>query len=182
MKSPYAVFNEWLFDRERTSPIPKPKFDSDGKILIPDILKYNSPINHTFVIKLFVRNIRLNYYLNKYFNNINLRYLDKSELFIFIKQCVIDFKIKQRDLMFYHYHRQTALFEKLRNKMPMLKNHDIYLLIEIIEKSNERDNIYTSLGIDKPKIQKNKKGKIRNKGISSSGFIKENFSIMDYKN
>jgi len=80
--SPYQVFNKWLFDGNRSSPIPEPKFTTEGKVSVPDILKYNSPITHTFALRLFMRNGPLNYYLNKYFNDINVRYLSREELFL----------------------------------------------------------------------------------------------------
>ena len=79
---PFKTFNSWLFDGSRNTPLPKAK---DGI----DILKYNSPITHTYALSLFLRNGVLNHYLDKYFNNIGLRYLPKEELFLFLKQCVI---------------------------------------------------------------------------------------------
>ena len=85
---PFKTFNTWLFDGNQSSPIPK------------DILKYNSPISHTYVISLFLKNGTLNNYLDKYFNDLNLRYLTKEELFRFIKKCVLDFKIKTIDSPF----------------------------------------------------------------------------------
>ena len=84
---PYKLFNSWLFDGKKNSPIPRSE-----KV---DILKYNSPITHTFVISLFLRNGPLNYYLDENFNNIGLRYLTREDLFKFVKKCVIDFKIKK---------------------------------------------------------------------------------------
>jgi len=45
---PFRTYNNWLFDGQRNSPIPK-----TDKL---DILKYNSPITHTFVISMFLRN------------------------------------------------------------------------------------------------------------------------------
>ena len=47
-KMPFKAFNSWLFDGNIKTPIPKAK---DGV----DVLKYNSPITHTFVISLFLR-------------------------------------------------------------------------------------------------------------------------------
>ena len=96
MPSPYQIFNQWLFDGTRNTPIPEPK---DGV----DILKYNSPITHTFVLQLFMRNGPLNHYLDKHFNNISLRYLPMDEFLIFIKKCILDFRVLKRDTVFYPY-------------------------------------------------------------------------------
>ena len=120
--SPYQVFNNWLFDGSSTSPIPKPK---DGV----DILKYNSPITHIFVLQLLMRHGPLNHYLNKHFNNIGVRYLPKDELFLFIKKCVLDFKALKRDTVFYPYKAKNKLYDVLRDKIPELKNNDISLLL-----------------------------------------------------
>jgi len=169
---PFRTFNNWLFDGQINTPIPKSK---DGI----DILKYNSPISHTFVISMFLRHGSLNSYLNKYFNNINLRYLSKEELFKFIKKCVIDFKIKKRDIVYYPRKPKQILYDTLREKIVTLKNDDVMLLCEIIEKSENRDAIFETLGLEKPKkkkcIDKSKKN-ITN--ISLEKLLSEHFSIV----
>lgn len=174
-ESPYKTFNKWLFDGDRNSPIPKPK---DGV----DILKYNSPIHHTFVLQMFMRHGPMNYYLNKYFNNINLRYLSREELFLFMKKCVLDFKATKRDTVFYRYKAKNKLYDILKDKYPELKNDDTSLLCDIIEKSDERDVIYETLGLGKPpKKQKVKIGKTKvnkTKKISLSEVMEKHFSIM----
>jgi hypothetical protein len=177
---PYKTFNNWLFDGNLNSPIPKSKIDKNKKIIIPDILKYNSPIRNNYVIALFLRNLPLNFYLNKYFNNINLWYLSKEEFFKFIKQCVINLKIKKRSLMFYRYHRRKLLYNKLQDKQPLLKNDDLLLLCDIIEKSSNKKSIYDSLNLEMPKKTKIKKvRKIKNKKISSTKFINQHFLVKE---
>lgn len=177
--SPYQVFNSWLFDGRNDSSIPKPKIDDNGKVITPDILKYNSPITHTFLVSMFLRNGPLNYYLDKYFNDINLRYLSREELMKFIKKCVIDFRINKRDIVFYPRRPRHVLYEKLREKMPVLKNDDISLLCDIVEKSDNKRAIFDSLGLDMPKKKTIKKSKkIKTKKISLKGFLDEYFSMI----
>ena len=173
MESPYTVFSNWLFDGSKTSLIPKPT----EKI---NLLKYNSPINSTYLISMFVKNGPLNHYLNKYFNNIGLRYLDKKELFKFIKKCVLDFRVRKSDMGYFRYHRQTKLFNSLREKLPILKNNDIALLCNIIDKSKDKESIYQTLNIEVMKKKKIRRGtkKIQKKNISLDMFLKENFSII----
>lgn len=185
--SHFQVFNNWIFDGNLKTPIPTPKYDEDGKEVVPDILKYNSPITHTYVLKLFLRNGSLNYYLDTYMNNINLRYLDKAELLYFIKKAVIDYKIQKRDLVFYQYRQKDKLFEKLKYKFPMLKANDLDLLCDNIMKSEEKQIIMESLGLEKQEkikklskkeIKKLDKNKSKNK-TKIKDFIKENFSMID---
>ena len=101
-QSHYKVWFDWLFDGNIKSPIPKGE-------KIPAILKYNSPITHTYVISIFINNGPLNWFLNKYFNNISLRYLDKGELFHFIKKCIIDFRVQRKNIPLFHT-RKTQFF------------------------------------------------------------------------
>ena len=177
---PFRTFNNWLFDGSRTSPIPKPKVDDNGKVIVPDILKYNSPITHTFVISMFLKHGPLNYYLNKYMNDISLRYLSREELFLFIKKCVLDFRIQKSQITFYPRQPKVLLYEKLREKISLLKNDDIYLLCDIIEKSNNKPSIYDSLGLDKPKkIKLRKTKKKTEKKISLDNFLNDHFSTIN---
>jgi len=170
---PFKTFNNWLFDGSRNTPIPKPK---DGI----DILKYNSPITHTYALSIFLRSGPLNYYLNKYFNNINLRYLPKEELFYFLKRCVLEFRFSRRDIVYYPYRRKSKLFEVLRDKVPHLKNCDIATLCDVVDKSKDKETIYQTLGIDKPKKQKLKKQKKSQgaKKLPLEKFLKDNFSTI----
>ena len=176
MTSPYQIFNSWLFDGSIDTPLPKPH---DGI----DLLKYSSPITHTFVLQMFMRHARLNKYLDEYFNNIGLRYLPKDELFLFIKKCIIDFRVLKRDTVFYPYRQKNKLFDALRNKLPELKNNDLTLLCDIIEKMDNKDSIYETLGLEKPpkkqkiKISKNKE--VSSEKISLKELLEKHFSTIE---
>ena len=165
---PFKTFNTWLFDGNIKTPIPTSK----------DILKYNSPITHTFVVSLFLRSGKLNHYLNTYFNDINLRYIPKEELFYFIKKCVIDFRVKKRDIVYYPRKAKNKLYDKLREKTAVLKNGDVSLLCDIINKSEDKDMVYQTLDIEKPKKQRIKKRKTKAKKITLQKFLSEHFSTI----
>ncbi|MCF8019910.1 MAG: hypothetical protein K9L62_10965 [Vallitaleaceae bacterium] len=171
---PFRTFNQWLFDRNKDTPIPPP----NGKI---DILKYNSPITHTWVLQLFMRHGPLNQYLDEYFNNIGLRYIPKDEFFRFIKKCVMDFKVTKTQTVFYKWRRQDKLYNILRDKFPQFKNDDITLLSELIERSDDKKAIYESLGMELPKKKKIKTGKKTTKKGKTSvkDFLAGSFSIME---
>jgi len=170
---PFKTFSNWLFDGMKSSPIPKPKSGVD-------ILKYNSPITHTFALSIFMRNGYLNKYLDEYFNNINLRYLSREELFKFLKKCVIDFKVNRKDMVYYSFKRRDKLVEALQYKLPYLKINDISLLCDIIEKADDKEAIYDSLGLSTMKKKKIKTGKkIEKKGkVPLKEFLAEHFSIL----
>jgi hypothetical protein len=112
-----------------------------------------------------------------------VRYLDKEDLFKFIKKCVIDFGVRKTETIFYQYRKETQIYTKLRDRLPFLKNNDIVLLAELIEKSPERDSIYQVLDLDKPKKTKikidKKQVKAQEKIKSSlSDFLEGHFSIV----
>ena len=167
---PFKTFNNWLFDGSRDTPIPTKGVD---------LLKYNSPITHTYVISMFLNNGSLNHYLNKYCNNIGLRYMTKEELFLFIKRCVLDFKATRRSVSYFKRKRDSQLFHGLRGKFPYLKHYEINFLCDVVDKSKEKEAIYQSLGIEKPKKKKIKKAKKVNVDkISLKEFLNGHFSTI----
>jgi len=163
---PFKTFSNWLFDNNPKSPIPK------------ILLNYNSPITNIYVIKLFMKHSQLNSYLNRYFNNIGLLYLDKEDLFLFAKQCVRDFNIKRKDIPYFPYRRKDKLFEILRYRNPCLKDYDIQHFCNIIDKLDQKDSIYASLGIEK-KIEKKKIKAKKTKTLSYKSFLAKNFTIAE---
>ena len=169
---PYKTFQNWLFDKKPNSPIPHGED-------IPDILKYNSPITHTYIMSLFILNGKLNHFLDSYMNNIGLRYIEKEELFKFAKQCVRDFKVKKNSIPFIPWKRNTTLFNKLRAKFPLLKNHDVELLCKVVENHDNKDAIYSSLSIDKPKKKKLKKKAPQKKKMNLKQFLAQNFATTE---
>ena len=169
---PFKTFHGWLFDGSRNSPLPK----VTEKV---DILKYNSPISHTYVISMFPTNGPLNHYLNTYFNNINVRYLEKEDLFKFIKKCVLDFRVKRSDVTYFPYKRQSKLFNVLREKLPQFKNHEINKICKLIDESTDKDAIYGSLNIEKLTKKKIGTKKKQTGKVSLKKFLDLNFSILD---
>jgi len=131
---------------------------------------------------MFLKHGPLNQYLNEYFNNMNVRYLSREELFIFIKKCVQQFKIQKSQITFYPRQQRVILYEKLREKMAILKNDDVYLLCDLVEKSDNKDAIFDSLGLDKPKKTKLKKAKkLKSEKITLKTFLNDHFSTIKLK-
>jgi len=171
--SPFQEFQNWLFDGNSKSKAPE------------HLLKSTSPISAQYCIGIFLGNLPLNYFLDQYFNNINLWYLDKEELFIFIKNCVKDFKIQRRSLAYIPWKKQDKLFNALRKKIPYLKGYEITTLCQVVDSSQNKENVYRSLGLESDVIQKKigkapkqKKEKKISKGKNSvQEFLDNNFRL-----
>jgi hypothetical protein len=72
------------------------------------------------------------------------------------------------------------LFGILRNKFPELKNCDVSLLVDLVDESKDKDTIYNTLGLEKPKKMK-LKAKRKKKKISLKEFMANHISIMEMK-
>lgn len=176
---PFKTYYKWLFDGLKDSPIPAPRTDENGKVIVPDILKYNSPITNQYAISVFLKNLHLNKYLDQYFNNINLYSIPKDELLKFVKRCVLEFRIGRYDPIYYRRKYSDKLYNIIQKRYPYIKSFEVEHLCSIINKSPKKDHIYKSLGLDPPKKQKvrAKKRKVTKKSLKD--FLAENFSIMD---
>jgi hypothetical protein len=168
--SVFQEFFDWLFNGDFKSPIPK------------EVLKSSSPISQQYAISIFLAHSKLNNYLDENFNNINLWYLDKSELFIFLKKCVKDFKVNRRSLVYVSWNRTSKIYDELRKRIPNLKANEITYLVEIIDKSEIKDEIYSALSLDKvekPKMTKKSKKNDENKTITIEEFLSSNFKFIE---
>jgi len=164
---PWKTLNNWLFDGSRQSPVPEILYDK------------KSPITPKYLIKMFMNHGPLNRYLNEYLNTLWIFSLEKEELLRFIKNCVIDYKVKKGSLFYSKRKSQDKLFDILRERIPFLKNDDLTLLVDVISSSSNRDEIYETLGLDVPKVKKSKKTKP--KKISQKNYLNENYVVIELK-
>ena len=172
---PYKTFQNWLFDGDPKSKIPV----GEG---IPDLLSYKSPITVQYMISLFLNNGKLNCFLNEYFNNISLYYMDKEEMMKFVKKCIFDFKIQRKSLPYIPRTKNSKLFDALKKKIPIAKKFDISLLCDMVDNSKDKESIYYSLGLEKPETIKKQKGlkqTTKKEKETVDEFIKNNFKIME---
>lgn len=165
---PWKTLNTWLFDGSRKSPVPEILYSK------------GSPITPKYLITMFMTNGPLNHYLNKYMNTLWVFSIDKEEMFRFMKNCVIDYKVKKGSLYYSKRASKNKLFDVLREKIVYLKNNDILLLTDIISTSPEREEIYETLGIEIPKVKKTKKEKP--KKISQKLYLTENYVTIELNN
>lgn len=164
--SPYHLYSSWLFNPDLKIPVPE------------ELLKYNSPITIPYAINMFIMNGKLNLFLDQNLNTMEAYYLDKEEVFNFLKKCVKDFKIHKKDIPFIPRQKNEKIYEELRKKIAVLKNYEISLLADIINKSEDKDKIYASLGLSKiEKPKKIKKVDKKIKGITIKEYIKNNYVV-----
>jgi hypothetical protein len=164
--SPYHLYSSWLFNPDLKIPVPK------------ELLTYNSPITIPYAINMFIMNAKLNLFLDQNLNTLEAYYLEKEEVFNFLKKCVKDFKIHKKDIPFIPRQKNEKIYEELRKKIAVLKNYEISLLADIINKSENKDKIYVSLGLSKiEKPKKIKKIDKKNKGIAIKEYIKKNYVV-----
>jgi len=170
----YDIFNQWLFDGSIKSELPQKEI----------FLKYNSPISSNVLISMFLLYGDLNHYLNKYFNNVGLYYIEKEDLFKFVKKAIIDFRVRRNNLVYPKRKKETtALFEALKKKIPILKGCDIDLLCDIVDKQDEdsKRSIYEGLGLRKPEKAKTIKSLKKKEELSQlkiKDWLSGNFSII----
>jgi len=176
---PFKTYYNWLFDGHKDSQIPAPRTDDNGKEIVPDILKYNSPITNQYVISVFLRNLHLNKYLDEYFNNINLYSIPRDEMLRFIKRCVLEFRVGRYDTIYYRRKYNDRLYEIIEKRFPYIKSFEVEYICNMINKSDQKSSIYKSLGLEAPKKQKIKTKKIKVIKKSLKDFLAENFSIME---
>ena len=162
---PYRTFFKWMFDGDLDSPIPHYVDARKGKISVANSA---SPINHHFLVKIFVNNANINLYFDKYLNNIYLWSIPKEELMFFVKKCAYDLKVPRNTIPFFPKKEgKTKLFSALTCKFPLLKSYEIDYLCDVIKSSPNRSAMYATLGLDAPrKAAKNKK-----KAEKSSSFL-----------
>jgi predicted DNA-binding protein YlxM (UPF0122 family) len=107
-------------------------------------------------------------------------YLEKEELFKFLKNCVKDFKVQKNSIPFISRVRNEKLYDALRKKIPFLKNYEVKLLSDIVDKSEEKDGIYNALNLvktEKPKKIKKIKQKKEKENIKE--YLQGNYQMTE---
>ena len=167
----FRAFTSWLFDGERDSQLQKKD----------EILKYNSPVTHQFILTCFMGVPKFNHYLNEELNTWDLYKIDKMEFLRFMKDCVI--KLRLTSNRHYTWRKNKYInYSKLHNALfkryPYLKRYEITSLCENIDKmpKDEKDKYYATFGVDTPKESKiRRRQKIKKKrGKKSNNKIEQN--------
>jgi len=137
--SPYTLLNRWLFDGSKSTKIPE------------DIEKDKS-ISHMYLLYFF-RPSSYGLIISKLFNNWNLFSLDRIEVFYFLKECVMMSGYKPPFVQKIPA-KKSKLVDILQEKYPFLKNEELFMLVENIDKSDEKDSVYEMFGLYSPTKKK----------------------------
>jgi len=140
--SPYQVLNRWLYDGSKTTQMPK-ELESD-KVIPPTILLYHFQSSKYIL------------YLSEVFNSYDLYQMNKVDIFRFMKQCILLTGYKPPFIQKVKS-QKNKLATILRLKFPYLKMYEIDFLIDEIDNSEEKDRVYETLGLYKPKKKKSTK-------------------------
>ena len=146
--SPWTVMNRWLYDGSKTSPFPKELIDD--KSIGPQYILY------------YFRDSIYNLVINKLFNNYSMFSLDRVEVLKFLKESVMLSGYKPKFIPRYK-DTKSKIGKILKAKHPYLKWQDINLWVELIDKSDDKDQIYETVGLYSPKKLKTKKTKTKKK-------------------
>jgi len=146
------------------------------------ILKSTSPISHLYLISIFQKHAKMNYYLNSWLNNFSLMYIDKEELLNFLKEIAIKNKVSTRDLCFVKLYKETASKEEvnLRKKFPWLKADDINLLSDLVKGDKNLKETISSGEIKKRKRRKKNNNEKPKSNKYSLEKLLQNFQIERY--
>ena len=140
--SPYTILNKWLYDGSATSKLPE------------DLVKDKS-ISNMYLLYHF-RCSPLNVIISELFNNWGLFSLDRIEVLYFLKECVYLSGYKPPYVNKVPS-KKNKLHECLKERYPFLKSYEVFDLVELIDKSDEKDAVYETFGIYNPARKKTTK-------------------------
>ena len=137
--SPYSLLNRWFFDGSKDTKLPE------------DIVKDKS-ISHMYLLYYF-RPSPYGLVISKLFNNWNLFSLDRDEVLYFMKQCILLCGYKPPFVQKVPP-KKNKLVDELVVKYPYLKKDEVFMLVEMIDNSEEKDSIYEMFGLYSPTKKK----------------------------
>ncbi len=140
--SPYTLLNKWLYDGSENSILPKEVIEA-------------REIGSQYILWYFKNSI-YNVYINKHFNNFEIYKLDKETVLLFLKRAIIDTGFKPQ-FMPRQKSTSTKIGKILKLRYPYFKKDDVNLLVSLIDDSEEKDQIYETLGLYAPKKKKTTK-------------------------
>jgi hypothetical protein len=141
----YTILNRWLYNGSKDSPMPKELIMD--KVIGPQYILY------------YFKDSMYNLYMNKHFNNYDIFQMDRIDILLFLKKCIILTGYRPRYVA-KTKSKRSKIADILKRKMPYYKWHDIELLVSLIDKREDKDQIYETLGLYKPRKRKATKGKV----------------------
>lgn len=116
-------------------------------------------LNNRSIIAMFSTMRDGTIFINDYFNNFNIIYLNTKELCQFLKEEIcLKFNIQYRDFSYLKTIKKDELTEKMLNYFPNLKRTEIEFFLELIN-DKDKEILDDVLGLKKYKLSKTKKTK-----------------------
>ena len=137
--SVYTILNKWLYDGSASTKLPD-EVESDKSISQMYLLYYFRASPYGLVI-------------DKLMNNWGIFSLDRNEVLCFLKQCISVTGYKPPFIQKIPT-KKNKLFDILKEKYPFLKPGEVSMLIEFVDQSTEKDQIYEMFGIYSPTKKK----------------------------
>ena len=164
--SNYTLLTRWLFDGSKTT-------------TIPEAVVKDKSISQLYLLYYF-QSSHYNLYINDTFNNYGIFSLDRLEIFYFLKEC-ISLSGYRPPFIKRGPKNKSKMVDVLKLKHPYLKKEEIFMLVEFIDASDNKDAIYEMFGFYKPtkkKVTKAEKKRMekeiteqKNKEVSLSSLL-----------
>jgi len=162
--SNYTLLNRWLYDGSKTTEVPE------------DVVNDKS-ISQLYLLYYFQSSHYISY-ISKTFNNYGLFAMDRVEIFKFLKQC-IELCGYRPPFVKRGPKTKSKMLDALKVKYPFLKKEEVFMLIEQIDNSDEKDTIYEMFGFYKPKKKKTTKAEQKRMEIDAGEQKQKEVSLTD---
>ncbi len=137
--SNYTILNRWMFDGNQNSTMPLQLIDDKS-------------ISPMYVLYYFQMS-KYSTYINKVFNNYYIFSMSKIDMFKFLKKCSLLSGYKPPFLK-RTPKKKSQMVDALKVKYPYLKREEVFMLVDFIDASNDKDTIYEMFGFYTPKKKK----------------------------
>lgn len=161
--STYSLLNSWLYDGSASTVIP-PDVAADKSLGQMNLLYYFRSSSYGLVI-------------SKLFNNWNLFALDRVEVLYFLKQCVMLSGYKPPFIQKVPA-KKSKLADELKRVYPFLKKDEVFMIVDSIDNSTDKDKVYETFGLYSPKTKKTTKAQQKQFAETVKN-IKENSLSLD---
>lgn len=154
----FTVLMNWIRDGNLKSPFPKEI--ENTRISIPYLLYYFSPSPKYFI------------FINDVFNNFTALKLNSVDVLKTFKEIVYytgynSFQHKKVAS------KENELIDILWKKFPYFKRDDVCLMVELIDKSDQKDAIYEQFGLlNKAKVKKMTKAELNKRKSTIQNIVK----------
>ena len=160
--SNWSILNMWLYDGSKDTKLPE-DLVTDKSIGQMTLLYYFRSCSYGLVI-------------SKLFNNWNLFALDRVEVLYFLKQCVMLSGYKPPFIQKVPA-KKSKLADELKRIYPFLKIEEVFMLVDKIDNSETKDQVYETFGLYTPKTKKATKAQQKQFTETVKNIEKNNMSL-----